>query len=83
MQKLIAAIAVTSLLATGALADASAPLPAGQPAGVAKAQNTLDNTTWIVVGGIVVLVAVVLATNSSSSTVPAPAVITPATATTT
>jgi hypothetical protein len=58
MQKLIAAIAVASVLATSALAQDSAPLPAGRPSGVAKAQGILDNTPLLVVGGIVVLVGV-------------------------
>jgi hypothetical protein len=79
MQKLIAAIAVASVLATSALAQDSAPLPAGRPSGVAKAQGILDNTPLLVVGGIVVLVAVVLATNSSTSTA---AATTPASTTT-
>jgi hypothetical protein len=78
MQKLIAAIAVTSIFATSALAQSDAPLPAGRPSGVTKAQSILDDTPLWVVGGIVVLVAVVLATNSSTST----AATTPASTTT-
>jgi len=82
MQKLIAAIAVTSTLATSALAQSNTPLPAGRPSGVSTAQDILDNTPLLVVGGIIVLVAVVLATNSSSSTAAA-APVTPASTTTT
>jgi len=65
MHKLIAGVAC--LFATGALADANAPLPPAKPAGVAKAQQLIDNTPLLVVGGIAVIVAVTLATNGSSS----------------
>jgi hypothetical protein len=71
MHKSIAAAAMASLLATSAVAETAAPLPAGKPSGVVKAQAFLDNAPLLVVGGIAVLIAVVLATNSSSSTAPA------------
>ena len=67
MQKLIAAIGVTCLIATGALAEVNAPLPPAKPAGVAKAQTLLDNTPLLALGGIAVIVAVTLATNGSTS----------------
>jgi hypothetical protein len=68
MHKSIAAIGLAfSLSATGALAEASAPLPPARPAGVAKAQMLIDNTPLIVGLGIAAIVAVVIATNSNSN----------------
>ena len=72
MKKFVAAVAVTALFATSALA-AEGALPAGKPAGAKEAQGILNNTPLLVLGGIAVIVAVVLATNSNSTVATTPA----------
>ena len=69
MRLFIAATVVASLFATNLLAaEAVAPLAAGQPAGVKKAQDA-DNTLWWVLGGAaaVTVIAVVASDNGSDT----------------
>jgi hypothetical protein len=72
MKKFIAAIALTSLFATSAIA-AEGALPSGKPAGMKEAQGLLNNTPLLVLGGIAVIVGVVLATQDNSTVATTPA----------
>ena len=67
MRLFIAATVAASLFATNLLAaDLAAPLSAGKPAGVQKAQLDGLNPVWFAVGGLAIL-AVVVATSKASS----------------
>ena len=68
MKKFIAATALISLFATSAIA-AEGALPAGKPAGAKEAQDLLNNTPLLVLGGIAIIVGAVLATQDSNSAV--------------
>ena len=72
MRNFVSATVAATMIATGALAATSpgALLPAGKPAGVAKAQDGMDNAIWYVVaGGIVVAGFALVASNGSSTLV--------------
>jgi hypothetical protein len=69
MRLFIAATVAATLFATNLLAaEAVAPLPAGKPAGVQKAQDA-DNTVWWIVGlgAVAAGIAIVASGNSSTS----------------
>ena len=69
MRIFIAATVAASLFATNLLAaEAIAPLGAGKPAGVQKAQNLGIDPIWWVLGTVVVLGAA-LASSGSANTV--------------
>jgi hypothetical protein len=66
-RNICAAMAAFALLATQALADGAAPLPAGKPAGLAKAQDE-DNTLLYVVGaGAIIAGIALLASDNGNS----------------
>ena len=68
MRLFIAATVAASLFATNLLAaDLAAPLPAGKPAGVQKAQLGGINPAWFAVGGLGILAAVVATSKASPS----------------
>lgn len=83
MRILISIAFATSLIASNAFAaDNAAPLAAGKPAGVHKAQ-TMSNTTWTLLGiGALTAVAVGVAAGStgSSGANPPPVAVTTTTA---
>jgi uncharacterized membrane protein len=68
MRLLIAATVAASLFATNLLAAELGPLPAGQPAGVKKA-DAVDDTLWWIIGAAVAIgvIAAVASGGSSSS----------------
>ena len=69
MRLLIAATVAASFFATNLLAaDLAAPLAAGKPAGVQKAQLSDVAPIWFVVGGIAVTGAIVAAVGNASGT---------------
>jgi hypothetical protein len=69
MRLLIAATVAASFFATNLMAaDLAAPLSAGKPAGVQKAQLSDVAPIWFVLGGIAVVGAVVAASSSVTST---------------
>ena len=74
MRLLIAATVAASFFATNLLAaDLAAPLAAGKPAGVQKAQDAGIAPIWFVVGGVAALggiVAVVGNASGSAGTAP-------------
>jgi hypothetical protein len=68
MRLIIAATVAASFFATNLLAaDLTAPLAAGKPAGVQKAQDSGIAPIWYVVGGVAVIGAVVAASSSVTS----------------
>jgi hypothetical protein len=65
------AIALTSLLASGAFAATAAPLPSGKPAGVQQAGLQGSGLIWIGAAAIIaVTVAVVASSNNDGVTTP-------------
>jgi hypothetical protein len=83
MRLLIAATLAASLIATDLFAaETTAALPAGTPAGVAKAQGADADLTWYVLGGLVVLgLAIGLASSGNSHLVATPPAATTTTST--
>ncbi|HEX4269987.1 MAG TPA: hypothetical protein VHZ32_01315 [Rhizomicrobium sp.] len=73
MRILISVALATSLVASGAFAaDSTAPLAAGKPAGVHKAQ-AMSTTTWALIGiGALTAIAVGVASGSNGSNAPTP-----------
>ena len=68
MRTFVAATAAVVMIATGALAATSAPLPSGHPAGVKKAQSE-DSTLYWVAGLGVIAAGVGLVASGNSSKV--------------
>ena len=69
MRLFIAATVAASFFATNLLAaDLAAPLAAGKPAGVQKAQDAGIAPIWYVLGGIAVTGAIVAAVGNASGT---------------
>lgn len=83
MRILISIAFATSLIASSAFAaDNTAPLAAGKPAGVHKAQS-MSNTTWALIGiGALTAIAVGVAagSNGSNAANPPPVAVTTTTA---
>lgn len=79
MRILISIAFATSLVASSAFAaDSAAPLAAGKPAGVHKAQS-MNNTTWALIGiGALTAIAVGVAagSNGSNAATPPPVAVT-------
>ena len=73
MRILISVALATCLVASNAFAaDSAAPLAAGKPAGVHKAQ-TMSTTTWALIGiGALTAIAVGVASGSNGSNAPTP-----------
>jgi hypothetical protein len=70
MRKLVgitSAVALTAALITGAVADTSAPLSPGKPAGVKQAQNAASTLFWLAGIGIVATGIVLLAENNHNN----------------
>ena len=69
MRLFIAATVAASFFATNLLAaDLAAPLAAGKPAGVQKAQDSGIAPIWFVLGGVAVAGAIVAAVGNASGT---------------
>jgi hypothetical protein len=67
MRLLIAATVAASFFATNLMAaDLTAPLAAGKPAGVQKAQDSGIAPIWYVLGGVAIVGVVVAASSSVS-----------------
>jgi hypothetical protein len=67
MRLLIAATVAASFFATNLLAaDLTAPLAAGKPAGVQKAQDSGIAPIWYVLGGVAIVGVVVAASSDVS-----------------
>ena len=65
MRSFIAVALSTTLIASTALAAEVGPLAAGKPAGVKQAQ-TMDTTTWVLIGtGVVAAIAIGVASGSN------------------
>ena len=70
MGKLIAAALSFSLLASSALAASQGALPPGKPAGVKPAQEGVNSTALLVIGGIVVVGTIIGITQASDGNPP-------------
>jgi nitric oxide reductase large subunit len=72
MRTFIAVALSSTLLASAALAADVGPLAAGRPAGVKQAQ-TMDTTTWVLIGtGVVAAIAIGVASGSNGSPLSGP-----------
>ena len=72
MRSFIAVALSTTLIASTALAAEVGPLAAGKPAGVKQAQ-TMDTTTWVLIGtGVVAAIAIGVASGSNGSPLSGP-----------
>ncbi len=61
------AIALTSLLASGAFAATPAPLPAGKPAGTQQAALTGPALIWVGAAAIIAVTVAIVASNNDDT----------------
>jgi hypothetical protein len=74
MNGLMTTVLALTLTASAAMAETTAPLAAGKPAGVKAAQN-MDNSGWLIAGGVAIAaagIALAVSGGDNNNTTPPP-----------